>query len=75
MDNDAPRRSLSKVVAAGAVAVGLAAGSYGVASAASGSGSSAVTSGRAATRPRPRPPRLHSIPRTPGAASGATRLC
>ncbi len=41
MDNDTHRRSISKVVAAGAVALGLAAGSYGVASAASGSGSAA----------------------------------
>jgi len=56
MDNDAPRRSLSKVVAAGAVAVGLAAGSYGVASAASASGSSTAASGSAGAAAAPSAP-------------------
>ena len=41
MSNVKRRRSLERVVALGAIAVGLGAGSYGVASAASGSGSSA----------------------------------
>ncbi len=56
MDHDAPRRSHSKVVAAGAVAVGLAAGSYGVASAASSSGSSAAASGSAGAAASPSAP-------------------
>jgi hypothetical protein len=46
MDRETRQAPVSKVLAAGAIAVGLAAGSYGVASAASGSGS-ASTSGSA----------------------------
>jgi hypothetical protein len=41
MDSERPRLPMSRYLAAGAVAVGLAAGSYGIASAASGSGTSA----------------------------------
>jgi len=44
MDSDRPRAPISKALAAGAIAVGLAAGSYGVASAASGSGSGSSSS-------------------------------
>ena len=44
MDTQPQPRSLSKAVAAGAIAVGLAAGSYGVASAASGSDGAASSS-------------------------------
>ena len=50
MDTQPQPRSLSKAVAAGAIALGLAAGSYGVASAASGSdGASSSSSGATAS--------------------------
>ena len=51
---DSKQRSLPRLAAAGAVVLGLAAGSYGIASAASGSGT-ATTPSTAPPRPRPRP--------------------
>jgi uncharacterized membrane protein YkoI len=49
MSNEGHPRSVARIVAAGAVAVGLAAGSYGIASAASGSAATTTAAATPAT--------------------------
>ena len=61
MDRTKRRWSLERVVALGAISLGLAAGSYGVASAASGSGSSASSGSSGAV--------IQAAPTTPSAPS------
>jgi uncharacterized membrane protein YkoI len=59
MNTDKKQRSVTRLMAAGAVVVGLAAGSYGIASAATGSTGTTQSTGNAARSDRSAPSAQH----------------